>query len=402
MAKGMFAAAKSPPGLATLMALTALSTLSLNMFLPSLAHIAEDFQADYSLVSLSVAGYLGVTAVLQLIIGPLSDHFGRRPVLLWALSLFGVASLVCALSTNILVFLAFRMLQGAMIAGYALSMAIVRDIVSERKAAGLIGYISMVMALAPMIGPTLGGALDTLFGWRAIFFFYLGSGVALFVLCWVDLGETHKTPTETLGGRARSYSELLRSKRFWSYGLCMTFSTGAFYSFIAGAPLVAETMFSMSSAALGLALGSITGGFVLGSFLSGRFAPRYSLATTMLAGRIIACFGLMGGIALLVGGVVTIVTFFGAAVFVGLGNGLTMPSSNAGVLSVRPRLAGSAAGLAGALTVAGGGIISAITGAVLTNENGAYVLLGLMLATSFAGLLAAFSAQQLDGAALRA
>ncbi len=131
----MIAAATTPPKLSTLVLLTALSVLSLNMFLPSLSNMVEDLETDYALVSLSIAGYLAITSFLQLIMGPLSDRFGRRPVLLAGLVIFSFASLVCALATNIWVFLAFRLLQGAVISGAALSRAVIRDIAPEQEAA---------------------------------------------------------------------------------------------------------------------------------------------------------------------------------------------------------------------------------------------------------------------------
>ena len=190
-------AAASPPRLATLILLTALSTLSLNMFLPSLSNMARDFQTEYALVNLSIAGYLAVTAVLQLVIGPLSDRYGRRPVLLTAMAIFVMASLGCALATNIWVFLGFRVLQGAVIAGWALSQAAIRDMVPAQEAASLMGYVAMAMAVAPMLGPMLGGVLDEIFGWRASFLTFTGLGAALFILCWVDLGETNTRPSET-------------------------------------------------------------------------------------------------------------------------------------------------------------------------------------------------------------
>ena len=236
----MIAAATTPPKLSTLVLLTALSVLSLNMFLPSLSNMAEDLETDYALVSLSIAGYLAITSFLQLIMGPLSDRFGRRPVLLAGLVIFSFASLVCALATNIWVFLAFRLLQGAVISGAALSRAVIRDIAPEQEAASMIGYVSMVMAIAPMLGPMLGGTLDELFGWRASFITFAILGIAVLGLCWVDLGETNKSPSQTLTKQFQTYPELLRSQRFWGYALCMTFSAGGFYSFLAGAPLVAK------------------------------------------------------------------------------------------------------------------------------------------------------------------
>ena len=180
----MLTPASTPPRLATLVLLTGLSVLSLNMILPSLSNIAADLETDYALVSLSIAGYLAVTAVLQLIMGPLSDRYGRRPVLLAGLAIFVVASLVCALATDIWVFLVFRVLQGAIVSGYAISMAVVRDMVSERKAASLIGYIAMAMAVAPTLGPMIGGALDQLLGWRSGFYAYFTLGIVVLGICW--------------------------------------------------------------------------------------------------------------------------------------------------------------------------------------------------------------------------
>lgn len=385
----MFQAADSPPRLFTLVLLAGLSVLSLNMFLPSLANIAEAFRADYSLVSLSVAGYLAITAALQLIMGPLSDRFGRRPVLLAGLAIFILASLGCMLAADIWVFLICRVLQGAIISGWVLSLAVIRDTAPEREAASLMGYVTMAMAVAPMLGPMFGGALDELFGWRSSFLVFAGFGMAVLGLCWVDLGETNNTRSETFAKQFQAYPELLRSRRFWGYALCMTFSTGAFYAFLAGAPLVAETVLVLSPAALGFYMGTITAGFMLGGFLSGRYAKRYPLTTMMMSGRIVACAGLIAGLVLFRAGFVHVVSLFGAAVLVGLGNGLTMPSCNAGALSVRPALAGSASGLSGALTVAGGAVLSSITGAILTPENGAYALLGMMLFCSLMGLIAA-------------
>ncbi|KPU84409.1 MFS transporter [Marinosulfonomonas sp. PRT-SC04] len=387
---------KTPPHITTLIALTAFSTLSLNMFLPSLASIADDLDADYGTVSLSVAGYLAVTAVVQLIVGPLSDRVGRRPVLLGALAMFTCASVACALAQDVWTFLVFRMLQGGIISGYALSMAIVRDTKSEREAAGLIGYISMAMAIAPMLGPMLGGVLDTAFGWRANFYFYAVSGAFLLVLCWIDLGETKPARSSESNSGSDTAIALLREPLFWAYSLCSAFSTGAFYIFLTGAPLVAKTEFGASTAELGFFIGTITAGFMVGGFIAGRFAPRFASTTMMLAGRLVACTGLLIGFTVLAAGWLSPMVFFGSTIFVGLGNGLTMPSCNAGAMSVRPNLAGTAAGLNGALIVAGGAVLTTATGLALPEEGAALVLLALMLSASSASLLAALWAKKLN------
>ena len=165
-------AASSPPSLVTLIFTTALSVPTLNMFLPSLARMSEDFQVDYALVNLSVAGYLAVSAVLQLIVGPLPDRYGRRPILLICMAIFALASVGSVLAGTILVFLGFRLLPAAVVAGPVLSAASLRDRYPPDEAAGKLGHVAMAMALAPMLGPMLGGALDMLFGWRAGFVLY--------------------------------------------------------------------------------------------------------------------------------------------------------------------------------------------------------------------------------------
>ena len=392
-------AASSPPHLVTLALLAALATLSLNMFLPSLASIAADFQADYAVVNLSIAGYLAVTAALQLVVGPLSDRFGRRPVMLAALSLFVFASLGCTLATNVWMFLACRVLQGAVIAGWAVSLAAVRDTVPTQKAASLIGYLSMSMAVAPMLGPMFGGFLDAAFGWRASFVAYTGFGAALLLLVWLDLGETNRNRAETFGQQLRNYPALLGAGRFWGYALCMAFSVSAFYAFLSGVPLVARGALDLPPERLGLYMGSITAGFFLGSFLSGRLAKRVPLTTLILCGRSAACLGLSAGLIFVLAGVVSEPTFFGATIFVGIGNGLTMPNGNAGAVSVKPELAGSASGLAGALMVGTGALMTSFTGVVVSEANAPLALLTIMLASSALGLLAILWVRRLEARA---
>jgi MFS transporter, DHA1 family, multidrug resistance protein len=386
----MISAASAPPRLFTLVLLSGLSVVSLNMFLPSLSNIAAEFQAGYGLLaSMSIAGYAGMTTVLQLLIGPFSDRFGRRPVILVSLVIYILGSLGCLLATDVWTFLLFRTIQAAIVSGFALSRVIIRDTESAQKAAGLMGYLSIAWAIAPMLAPMLGGALDLLFGWRANFIAFLVFGAAVLALCWLDLGETNKNPSETFTKQFKSFPSLFRSWLFWGYSLCMAFSMGALYAFLAAAPLVATAVLRMSPATLGIYMGSTAAGFILGSFVSGRFAAHYPLTTMILAGRVVAFAGLTVGMGLLLAGIVHEFSLFGSCVFLGVGNGISMPSSNVGAMSVRPELVGSAAGLSGALTGAGGALMSGITSTVLNEANAAFVLLGMMLVSSTMALLAA-------------
>ncbi len=389
-------AARTPPSLITLIFATALSVLTLNMFLPSLAHMSEDFAVDYGLMNLSVAGYLAISAVLQLIMGPLSDRFGRRPILLICMSIFSLASIGCTLAGSIWVFLGFRLLQAAVVAGSVLSSASIRDRYAPNEAASKLGYVAMAMALAPMLGPMLGGALDMLFGWRSGFVLYSLLGAGLLVLLWFDMGETNTNRSSTFGAQLREYPHLFRARRFWGYALCAAFSIGGFYSFITGAPLVAAAWFDLSPATLGLGIGIITGGFMVGNFVTGRIAARTRLTTMILSGRIVASTGPFCGLMLFLANQGSVWVFFGSAICVGFGNGLTNANAAAGVMSVRPGLAGSAAGLSGAMIVALGAVLTSMTGAFVSPENGPYLVLGMMWACSFAGLLAVLYIRRLD------
>ncbi|MEM6304127.1 MAG: multidrug effflux MFS transporter [Pseudomonadota bacterium] len=384
---------RTPPALVTLILLAGLSPLSLNMFMPSLVNMAVSLETDYATISLVVSASLAVTAVIQLIVGPLSDRIGRRPVLVGAMALFALASVGCYLAQDVTTFLIARILQGGVTAGYTLSMAIVRDTRSPGEAQSLIGYIGMSMAIAPIIGPVAGGMMDAAFGWRMIFAFYAVAGFGLFALCWFDLGETRAAGQSPPLAQAL---ELLRAPAFWAFALCGAFSVGAFYIFLAGAPLVAGQIFGISTATLGVYIGSITMGFMAGGFFAGRFGRAFTPARLMLIGRVIACTGLTAGLIVLSTGVREPLYYFAATICVGLGNGITTPGSTTGAMSVRPELSGSAAGVAGALIIAGGAVLTAITGQLVQVEGGEWTLLALMLGASFAGLLLALWAGRLS------
>ena len=168
-----------PPQLTPLILLTALAVLPVNMILPSLPHIATTFRVDFALVNLAVAGYAIVTALTEIVAGMLSDRYGRRPVALTAICIFIVASAGCALATDIAIFLLFRGLQASIAACFSVALVMIKETSSEGKAASRFGYLAMGWALAPMIGPLLGGSLDALFGWRAIFFVLTMLGAAV-------------------------------------------------------------------------------------------------------------------------------------------------------------------------------------------------------------------------------
>lgn len=376
----------TPPHIVTLVLITGVSALNMNMFLPSLPSMAAYFQADYALVQLAVSGYLGLTAGLQLIIGPLSDRYGRRPVVLVSFAIFLAATVGCILAGSIETFLAFRMLQAAVASGMVLSRAIVRDMVGPAEAASMIGYVTMGMALMPMIGPMIGGFLDQAFGWHSVFWVTFAVGVLVLVVVWLDLGETNRHMSASFGAQFRTYPELALSRRFWGYSATAALASGAFFAFLGGGPYVASEVLGMSPARLGFYFGFIAAGYMLGNFLSGRYAGRVGLNGMMVLGGLVATGGMALALVLFAAGLASPLSFFGSILFVGLGNGLVLPSANAGIVSVRPHLAGSASGLGGALMIGGGAALSFVAGAMLGPSTGAWPLLILMFLCSALGI----------------
>lgn len=380
---------RSPPHISTLILLSGMGALSMNVFLPSLPHMAEHFHTDYSLMQLSVALYLGMNGILQIVIGPVSDNLGRRPVILWGTVIFLLATLGCIYAPNALVFLTCRMIQSTIAVAMVLSRAAVRDMYPQDQAASMIGYVTMGMAVVPMIGPAIGGVLDEAFGWQSNFWLLAILGLVVLWITWADFGETAVSRGISLAAQFRQYPELFTSPRFWGYSLAAALSSGAFFAYLGGAPYVGSKVYGLNPSELGFYFGAPAVGYFLGNYLTGRYAVRFGINSMVLWGCLILCAGLGASIVVMLFGLGTAETFFGFMCFVGLGNGLTIPNATAGALSVRPHLAGTAAGLSGAIMLAGGAALSAFAGSMLTPGSGPMPLLWIMMATSGLGALCA-------------
>ncbi|WP_120636096.1 multidrug effflux MFS transporter [Ruegeria sp. EL01] len=379
---------RTPPSITTLVLLSGLSALSMNLFLPSLPNMALHFETDYKVMQLSIALYLLVNAVLQILIGPIADKAGRRPVLLWGLSLFLLATLGCIYAPSAEVFLAFRMCQAVVVVGMVLSRAAVRDLYDQDQAASMIGYVTMGMAVVPMIGPAIGGLLEESFGWRANFWLPFAVGALTLALTYTDFGETSAKSGKTLLQQFREYPELLTSPRFWGYSLSSAFSSGAFFAYLGGAPFIGTELFGMSAAEVGIYFGAPAVGYFIGNFISGRYSVRFGVNRMVLWGCWLNALGVALSAVLFLAGLGTALSFFGFMTFVGVGNGMTIPNATSGALSVRPHLAATASGLSGAIMLGGGAGLSALAGAVLTKETGAMPLLWLMLTTAVLAIAA--------------
>ncbi|MGB3177339.1 MAG: multidrug effflux MFS transporter [Albidovulum sp.] len=377
----------TPPHIVTLVVIAGLSALAMNIFLPSLPGMTEWFHTDYRLMQLSVSLYLGMSAVLQVAIGPISDRYGRRPVLLWSVALFLLATLGTLLARDVTVFLAFRMMQAVIATGMVLSRAAIRDMVPAAEAASMIGYVTMGMSLVPMIGPAIGGVLDQAFGWQANFALLLALGALSFWLIWADLGETFTPRSDGFAGQFRQYPELLASPRFWGYSLTAAFSSGSFFAYLGGAPFVGSEIYHLPPGVLGIYFAAPAFGYAFGNYASGRWSVQLGIDRMVLAGTLITMTGL--GVLLLaeLAGLSGKNLFFGMIISVGLGNGLTLPNANAGLLSVRPELAGTASGLGGAIMIGGGAALAALAGWALGFGGGALPLILLMASSSLLAIL---------------
>ena len=377
---------RSPPHILTLIVLSGMSACVMNMFLPSLPAMAAHFETEYGVMQLSVAVYLGFSAILQIFMGPLSDKLGRRPVILWGLGIFMAATVGCIYAPNIEVFLIFRMMQAAVATAMVLSRAAVRDMYTQDQSASMMGYVTMGMAVVPMVSPALGGVLDEWFGWQAVFWTLLGLGFVTWLLAWSDMGETALSSEKSLMAQFAEYPELLRSPRFWGYALASAFCSGAFFAYLGGAPFVGQEVFGMAPSTLGFFFGAPAVGYFVGNFLTARYATHFGVNKMVFWGCMANAIG--GTISLLIfeAGYGTPLSFFGLMTLVGLGNGLCIPNATAGMLSVRPRLAGTASGLGGAIMIGGGAGLSALVGVLLTPETSAFPLLWMMLITAVLGL----------------
>ena len=377
----------SLPHIVTLVSLAGMSALAMNIFLPSLPGITEYFGTTYTVMNLSISMYLAVTALLQIFIGPISDKVGRRPVVLTSFFIFFVATIGCLLSKSIELFLFFRMLQAVIVTGMVLSRAIVRDTVGSEKAASMIGYVTMGMAIVPMFAPAIGGLLNDLFGWKANFSMLLLICLIITIFAYFDLGETNKNTSRSISQQIREYPELFGSKRFWAYCFTTVFASGSFFAYIGGAPFVSTNSFNLSSSEFGIYFGLTTLGYVSGSFISGKYSEKFGIQFMLLYGSWITVIGLLAALVIFLAGYEHPIIFFGCMIWAGIGNGMVLPNANAGLLSVRPSLAGSASGIGGAIMLGFGALFAYLAGFISTEDSGAYPLIFLMVFTSIMGVL---------------
>lgn len=362
--------ARRRPHLATLVLASAISPLAINIFVPSMPSLAAHFGASYASVQLGLSLYLAATALLQLVIGPLSDFLGRRPVLLGGMALFIAGTVLTLVAPNVETFLAGRVVQSAAAAGIVLSRAVVRDLFAQERAASMIGYVTMGMAVAPMIGPAIGGVIDDLFGWRASFWLLLALGVIAFAALHVNLPETNTARGVPPRRQLRIYGELLGSARFWLFAMSATLATAVFFGFLGAGPAIASGPLALSPAAYGLWFALCALGYMIGNFVSGRCSERIGVRYMVFGGALITLAGPLATWLAYLAGQFGVAALFLPMLLVGIGNGMTIPNATAGAISVRPDAAGAASGLLGSIQIGIGALASIVAGILVTGANG--------------------------------
>ena len=384
--------ASAPPGKPTLLVLVAISALqpiALNLLAPSTPALARHFSESYATIQLTLTLFLVAVACTQLVIGPLSDRFGRRPCVNFGIALFIAGSVLGALATSTSVLLLARVLEGAGSGcAFALSRAIIRDSASRDGAASQIATVTMVMVVAPMLAPYLGGQIETLAGWRMIFWVMTGIGVVVLLLTIARLPETAPnlgTKTSLLGV-FRAFPLLIGDRSFVANVVALSMTSAAFFGFIAAAPyIVVETM-GRGADTYGAFFMLNAFGYMCGNFAMSRLAVRVGTARMVKIGLIISFAAMCVALPLSLMPGWSPVGLFVPLAISAVGNGLTIPGSTAEALSARPEVAGSAAGLMGAIQLGSGAATTVVISWLVTLWPPALVV--MMWAAMGIGLVA--------------
>ncbi len=359
------AASRRKPGLGVLIALAAFGPAALNIFLPSMPGLQAALNIDNATAQLTLTVYLGALAIGQLFVGPLSDRYGRRPVALGGILLFTVATFFCSQAGTITELLIARVFQATGgCAGMALSRAVVRDMYGRDKAASWIGYVTMAMVTIPMLAPVFGAYLDEWAGWKAGFYFMTGWGVVTFIVVWNGLHETHHNHFASMDLRSifGNIKKLLGEPAFLGYAMNSSCGAGVFFAFLAGAPFVMVQTFGLTPSVFGIYFITTSFGYMLGNYLSGRYAETAGANRMILIGTWLMLVGLALLVLMSFARLEHPVGIFLPMFIIALANGVSIPSAMASAISVRPEITGTGAGIVGFLQFGVGMIATWLVG----------------------------------------
>lgn len=348
-----------------LTALVAFGPLSTDLYLPALPSLVTVFGADIATVQLTLSVFLAGFAVSQLVYGPVSDRFGRRPALLGGIVVYLLASAACAMADSIGTLIVARFFQAlGACCGPVVARAVVRDVFGRDRAATALAYMAMAMTLAPAVGPVIGGVLTEQFGWRSTFLLLVGFAVVILAATAGMLSETnaHRDTTALHPGRMlANYLVLLRDRGFVGYTLTVAFAYSGIFSFISGSSFVLIGQMKLTPAQYGASFGVAVLGYAVGNLFAGKLSHRLGGERMIGFGTLSALAGGLLGVGLAAGGVVHVAAVVVPVFVVLVGAGLTLPNAMAGAVGPYPRMAGLASSLLGFVQMA----VAAVVGAVL-------------------------------------
>jgi DHA1 family bicyclomycin/chloramphenicol resistance-like MFS transporter len=359
--------ARPRPPIWLLVAMIGLGPFTMQVIVPSLPAIGRDLGASTATIQLTVTLYLVAIGVGQLFYGPLSDRFGRRPLLMGGLALYAVASLAAAVAPGIVGVVVARMFQAVgACAGVVLARAVIRDVWPRDESASVLGYVTMGMTVAPMFAPIIGSLLEIWFGWRASMLACLVFALPLAAACWLRLPETLAVPQKLPGLAAigGAYRTLWAIPAFRAHSAITACSTGVFFAFLGGAPYVVVQGMGYSPLTFALAFAVISIAFAVGNWIAGRYAVELGVMRLLTIGVAVNTGGALLAALMLASLPPHLLSFFVPMGIVAVGNGMTQPSSIAGALSARPQLAGTASALVGAMQMGFGAMMTFIVGLV--------------------------------------
>ena len=348
------------PSVLLLLSVTLSGIMAINLYAPSMPDIARAFATSGSNVQLTVLVFLVAFAVAQLVYGPLSDRYGRRPVLLSGLLLFVLANIVCAVAFSIEFLMTARVFQAVgACSGSVMTRAIVRDAYGREEAAKVMGYLAVGIGVAAAISPSIGGLIQGTVGWRGGFVFHAVLAGFPVLVAWRMLKETHLNRDPLTGGGLRMFSNfavLLRSPLFLGYTFSVAFINGSFFAFLAAAPFILVDSLGQPPKKVGLFLLYSTGGFLIGSLIGPRIIGRVGLDRVIVFGaiNIFVVVAIMAAIGL--SGHLSVNAIMFPMFLTGISGGFVFPPAVAAAVGVIPRMSGSASGLLGFMQLGMGAI----------------------------------------------
>ena len=339
-------------------------TLAMHMFVPALTVAAQSLGTDATTIRMTISVYIFGLGVGQLVYGPLSDVFGRRPTLLVGLALYTLGGFAACIAPGVGVLIAARLVQAAGgCAGLLLGRAIVRDTAESNDAVRRLALMSLMTMVGPGLAPLVGGLLAGSFGWRSIFVVLTALGVLNFCVSWRLLPET-RTPSGTISARgvARDYRALLGSPRFLGFSLGGGCATTSFYGFIAAAPFIFINELHRPLHEVGLYLGLLIVGVSIGNILASRLIGRFSIERLLVAGNLVSLVAAIAVLAVFLLARPGVLAIEAPMIVYCVGAGLCSPAVSTLSISVDPRLIGSAAGLYGFMQMAVGAACTTLAG----------------------------------------